>query len=95
MSKINWKVRVKNPVFWVGLAGVIVSPVLAYNGATLSDYTTWNSVGTAIVETAKNPYLVGSIVCAVLGFFGVTIDPTTKGVTDSETALTYEKPKEE
>lgn len=95
MSKINWKTRIKHPAFWIGLAGVIVSPVLAYNGATLSDYTTWNSVGTAIVETVKNPYLIGSVVFAVLGFLGVTTDPTTKGISDSETALTYEEPKGE
>ena len=95
MSKINWKTRIQHPAFWIGLAGVAVSPILAYNGATLADYTTWNSVGAAIVDTVKNPYLIGSVIFAVLGFLGVTTDPTTKGITDSETALTYDKPKEE
>lgn len=91
---INWKVRVKNPTFWIGLAGVVVSPVLAYTGASLADFTTWESVGEAIVETVKNPYLVGSIVFAVLGFLGVTNDPTTAGLKDSTQALGYKKPKE-
>lgn len=90
---INWKVRIKNPTFWIGLAGVVVSPVLAYNGASYSDFTTWDSVGEVIVETVKNPYLVGSIVFAVLGFLGVTTDPTTSGVSDSDEALTYSEPK--
>lgn len=90
---INWKVRVKNPAFWVGLAGVVVSPVLAYNGASLSDFTTWGSVGEAIVETVENPYLIGSILCAVLGFLGVSIDPTTSGLSDSKEAMQYNKPK--
>lgn len=95
MLNLNLKVRVKNPTFWIGLASVIASPILAYNGAQLSDFTTWGSVGHVIVETVKNPYLVGSIVSAVLGFIGVTVDPTTKGISDSETALTYDKPKED
>ena len=30
--KINWKVRVKSPQFWIGLVGVIASPILAYLG---------------------------------------------------------------
>lgn len=93
MKKINWNVRLKNPAFWLGLAGVAVSPVLAYTGASLADFTTWQSVGQAVVETLKNPYLVGSILFAVLGFLGVTTDPTTKGMADSERALTYTEPK--
>ena len=91
---INWKVRMKNPTFWIGLAGVVVSPVLAYTGASLVDFTTWKSVGEAILETIKNPYLVGSIVFEALGFLGVTNDPTTAGLKDSAQALSYEKPKE-
>lgn len=90
---INWKVRVKNPTFWIGLAGVVVSPVLAYSGANLSDFTTWDSVGEAVVSTIKNPYLVGSIVFAVLGFLGVSADPTTSGISDSNEAMQYNKPK--
>lgn len=89
---LNIKTRIKNPVFWVGLFGVIASPVLAYTGADLSDFTTWDSVGTVIVETVKNPYLVGSIVCAVLGFLGVVNDPNSRGLADTARALTYEEP---
>ena len=28
--KINWKVRIKNPYFWVGLLGVILSAMGRY-----------------------------------------------------------------
>lgn len=87
MKKINWKLRKENIAFWIGLLGVIVSPVLAYTGASLSDFTTWESVADAIVSTVQNPYLVGSIISAVLGFLGVTADPTTKGLADSKRAL--------
>ena len=92
--KINWKVRVKSPQFWVGLIGVIASPVLAYLGLGFEDLTSWKSVGEVFVEFFSNPYLIGTVVMAVLSFIGVLTDPTTKGVGDSKQALEYEKPKE-
>lgn len=92
MLKLNMKTRAKSPVFWVGLLGVIVSPVLAYTGASLTDFTTWESVGNMIVETVKNPYLVGSIISSVLGFLGVLNDPNSKGLSDTERAMGYEAP---
>lgn len=92
---INWKTRIKHPVFWIGLLSVIASPVLAYNGATYADFTTWQSVADIIIGTVKNPYLVMSIVFAVLGFLGVTTDPNTAGIKDSSQALTYTGPKNE
>ncbi len=30
--KINWKVRIKNPLWWVQIAAALVLPVLAYFG---------------------------------------------------------------
>lgn len=92
MNKINWKVRFKNPSFWVGLAGVIVSPVLAYFGAKPEDMTTWKGVGDMIVSTVQNPYLLFSVGFSVMGFLGVLTDPTTAGIGDSNNAMTYLKP---
>ena len=92
--KINWKVRVKSPQFWIGLVGVIASPILAYLGLGFEDLTTWSSIGEVFAAFFSNPYLIGTVVMAVLSFIGVLTDPTTKGMGDSEQALTYEKPKE-
>lgn len=92
--KINWKVRVKSPQFWIGLVGVIASPILAYLGLGFEDLTTWSSIGEVFAAFVGNPYLIGTVVMAVLSFIGVLTDPTTKGMGDSEQALTYEKPKE-
>lgn len=89
---INWKLRLKSKAFWVGAAGVVVSPVLAYYGAKPEDLTTWKSVGQLVVETVKNPYLVGSIGFGLAGFLGVITDPTTVGISDSDRALTYVYP---
>lgn len=76
----------RNPWFWVSLAGVILT-AMGTNPQTL---TSWPAVLAAIWGLLKNPYLLGSVALAVLGVF---IDPTTEGVQDSEQALTYEKPK--
>lgn len=93
--KINWKVRAKSPQFWVGLAGVILSPVMAYLGLGLEDLTTWEKVGDVFAQFFTNPYLIGTVAMAVLSFIGVLTDPTTKGLGDSVQALGYAKPKEE
>lgn len=94
MKNINWKVRVKSPQFWIGILGVIASPVLAYYGLSYADMTTWESIGNVLQQFFTNPFLIGTVVMAVLSFIGVLSDPTTKGIKDSEQAMEYEKPKE-
>lgn len=91
--KINWKVRVRSWAFWVGLVGVIFSPILAYLGLEASDLNTWASLGEMFFEFVNNPYLIGTVLMAVLGFLGVLTDPTTEGIGDSELAQTYEAPR--
>lgn len=91
---INWKVRIKSVQFWVGLIGVIMSPILAYLNLSYSDLTTWESVGEIFTAFFTNPFLIGTVIMAVLSFIGVITDPTTKGMEDSEQAMTYTKPKE-
>ena len=49
-------------------------------------------ITTLFVKFISNPYLIGTVVVAVLGAIGVTIDPTTKGISDSARAMTYDKP---
>lgn len=82
--KINWKVRFKNPAFWAVLipavAGLIYAVYVLENN--LPNYD----------ETAISG-LVGAIT-SILALFGVTVDPTTKGLTDSDRAMTYDKPFE-
>ena len=79
MSKINWKVRAKSPQFWIGLIGVVLSPVLAYLGLGFEDLTTWDSVANVFVQFFTNPYLIGTAVMAVLSFIGVLTDPDVQG----------------
>jgi phi LC3 family holin len=86
--KINIPVRFKNPWFWVGLVGVVLSAM----GVSAEMFTSWGAVWDAIVNLVSNPFMLGSVAMAVLGIF---VDPTTAGVCDSKRALTYDKPSKE
>lgn len=86
--KINIPVRFKNPWFWVGLAGVVLSAM----GVSADMFTSWGAVWDAIVNLVSNPFMLGSVVLAVLGVF---IDPTTSGIGDSTRAMSYKNPSKE
>ena len=88
---INWKVRVKNPVFWAQVAVAIVAPILTYLGLNWSDMTSWTALGNIFVEAVKNPVILVSV---VVSLWGIINDPTTKGLSDSSRAMTYTKPNE-
>lgn len=89
---INWKVRIKQPAWWIGIISIILSPILTYFGLTYEDLTTWQSVGEIFNQFISNPYLIGVVFVALLGALGVTVDPTTEGIGDSERALGYTEP---
>ena len=80
---INWKVRLRNPVVWV-----TIIPVLA----TFA-YTIFGCIG--IVPSIGEDKLVSGLLSIVsaLSTIGILVDPTTKGVNDSERALAYSKPQ--
>ena len=86
--KINIPVRFKNPWFWVGLGGVILSAM----GVSPEMFTSWGAVWEAVVNLIGNPFMLGSVFLAVLGVF---VDPTTSGISDSKRALSYKSPVKE
>ena len=84
---INWKVRIKNKVFWLSIIPAIlllIQSVAAVFGYTL-DFTDLSSKLAAVIES----------VFVVLAILGIVADPTTSGVSDSRLAMTYEKPRED
>ena len=86
--KINFPVRLKNPWFWVGLCGTILTAM----GVSPEMFTSWGAVWEAIVNLFSNPFMLVSVVLAVLGVF---VDPTTSGISDSKRALSYKSPVKE
>ena len=82
--KINWKVRMKNKLFWLAFipaALMLIKAVANVFGFTLELNILENNL-TEVVEA----------VFMVLGIIGVVADPTTIGFGDSERALNYDTP---
>lgn len=82
--KINLKVRARNPVFWL----TAVPAFLAFVYSVLSLFDVVPSISE---QSAVN---VVTAIVSMLTTIGVLVDPTTKGVKDSERALSYCKPGE-
>jgi len=87
--KINWSVRFNNPHWWAQIALSVGVPVLAYFGVSASDLTTWDAVFDVFIKAIKNPVV---FVSALTAIFNALVDPTTKGLSDSVTAMTFRKP---
>ena len=71
------KDRFKNPWFWIGIGGVI----LTATGMEPSMFSSWDALSGAVLDVLKNPFLLGTAALAVLGVF---VEPTTKGLTDGK-----------
>ena len=77
--KINWKVRIRNKTFLVSMSALIIS--FLYELLSLFQVVT---------PISENEILqIVYIIINILGVMGVIDDPTTKGLSDSERALTY------
>ncbi len=87
--KINWTVRFKNPVFWANLAAAVLLPILTHMGMNWEDMTTWSALGGMLLDAVQNPVIVVAVVVSV---WNALNDPTTKGIGDSNQAMTYTKP---
>ena len=89
MNRINWKVRIKNPVFWVQVAIAVVLPILTYFGLTWEDMTSWAAIGNLLLQAVKNPVVLAAVLASV---WNAVNDPTTAGLKDSQRAMAYKKP---
>lgn len=89
--KINWKVRFSknNLQFIIRFIGALVVPILASMNLDFSDFTSWQALGSALVDFFSNPFLIGLMVVNAVNLIP---DPTTKGISDSERVLKYSEP---
>lgn len=85
--KINWKVRIKNKMFWLSVvpAVLLLVQALAAPFGYKFDFGVLNQQLADIINAAF----------VVLAILGVVVDPTTHGVNDSTNALNYDQPKKE
>lgn len=85
MMNINWKVRLVNKNFWLSLIPAVLLLVQAV-GAPLGLTLDFGELGNQLLA-------IVNAVFAVLAILGIVQDPTTKGISDSGLAMTYEEPK--
>ena len=81
---IKWAVRIKNKTFWLALIPAILLLIQTI-GALFGIDIDISGVSAKLLD-------VVNAVFAVLVILGIVTDPTTKGVGDSERALTYTEP---
>ncbi|MFU0790346.1 phage holin [Virgibacillus proomii] len=85
--KINWKVRVKKKSFWLTLV-----PAVVLLAQTIGNWFGYDVAAELIKEEAVKFI---NAVFAVLVILGIVNDPTTSGLSDSEQALNYIKPRKD
>lgn len=82
--KINWTVRFKNKVFWMSIIPMIlllVQQICALFGISFN----FSGLSESLVS------IVGTVF-GILALLGIVADPTTKGLSDSARAMTYDEP---
>lgn len=84
MTKINWKVRAKNPAFWMTVIPALISII----------YAILDVFEIAPILTEDITMRIFAGLCSCLAAGGIVIDPTTIGIGDSERAMTYETPND-
>lgn len=87
MVNINWRVRIKNKHFWISIIPaflLFVQTVAGVFGFTLD-----------LGDLGNNLLAVVNSAFTILAILGIVTDPTTKGVSDSKRAMTYDEPKGE
>lgn len=82
---MNWKVRLKNPVFLISFVSAVIAVIYSILGLM------------GIIPTVSENTLVEAVtvIISALTTIGVLVDPTTKGIKDSERAMTYTEPMED
>lgn len=80
--KINWKLRLQNKLTLSALISAVVVFVYEVAGA----------LGFVLPVSQEQMLSSVAALLAVLVALGVVVDPTTKGVDDSNRALEYEEP---
>lgn len=81
---INWKVRLKNPNFWLSIvpaALLVIETVAAALGLELE-----------LTGVQEKLLAVFNALFSLLAVLGVVNDPTTAGLSDSRRAMGYETP---
>lgn len=82
--KLNWKIRLQNPLFYLQILMSFFIPVLGYLGLNWSEVTTWGSFFDVIYDALSNPYCLS---ISLVSVFNAIVDSTSPGISDSKHVL--------
>lgn len=88
----NFKVRAKNPLFWIANVVAVLVYIGGYLGVKGTDVTSWDKLFSIVGDVVANPYL---IVMIIVTFVTTAISYTDKGFKDTGIVQTYTKPRNE
>ncbi len=82
--QLNWKVRIKNKLFWLALIPAVLILV----------ETVCRLFGVSVETGDLKEQLLNLVnaVFAVLAVLGLVVDPTTEGLGDSDRSMSYDIP---
>lgn len=80
---INWKLRLKNKVTLLTLLLALVAFV----------YQVCGIFGIAVPVSQNTVTQAIALLINIFAAFGIIVDPTTAGVSDSDRAMSYEEPR--
>ena len=83
--KINWRVRFKNKTWLLTFIAAVLTLV----------YRTLNVLGITPHVAQEQLVELATMLVGILVLLGVVIDPTTKGGSDSNVAMTYKTPNDD
>lgn len=82
MNNINWKVRIKNGSWWLAVISAII----------IALFSVLRLCGVELKVSEEEIINVVTLILMIPATIGIISDPTTKGISDSQRAMTYERP---
>ena len=84
----NLSTRARSPYFWTGIVGILGSAVVSFGGLIGVD------LSAQVDNITANSSKIIEFIFLILGLLGVSVDPNSKGLKDSEIVRTdYTKPR--
>lgn len=83
MKEMNFKLRLKNKATLIALITALMGCI----------YQVLGIIGITAPITQDSAMQAVTLICNILVGLGVLVDPTTKGIGDSERAMGYNEPK--
>ncbi|HAU84946.1 MAG TPA: phage holin, partial [Lachnospiraceae bacterium] len=81
-NNINWKVRINNGSWWLSVISAIVIAI----------FSILRLCGVETSVSEKEILDVITLILMVPATIGIITDPTTKGISDSQRAMSYNQP---